>query len=149
MPNAVLASGHSRGFSDVYFNAQAEFNPGGNLLVWQEGKGLIRVTPRSRGWRRLTRANERERSGNVPSNGSSLSSRANRHSKRKGKAWPTPGWLGGHCSVNALISNAERGNRPGYVGSDGALPSTGWMQMESIAPSMPWNQNGPREPRPG
>jgi WD40 repeat protein/predicted Ser/Thr protein kinase len=45
VPNAVLASGHLRGFSLPYYNAQAEANPGGNLLLWQEAKGPIRVTP--------------------------------------------------------------------------------------------------------
>jgi WD40 repeat protein/predicted Ser/Thr protein kinase len=45
VPNTALASGHLRGFSSPYYNAQAEVNPGGNLLLWQEAKGLIRVTP--------------------------------------------------------------------------------------------------------
>ncbi len=45
LPNAALASGHLRGFSSCDYNAQAEVNPGGNLLLWQEAKGLIRVTP--------------------------------------------------------------------------------------------------------
>ena len=43
--NAALASGQFVGFSDPYYNTQAEANPGGDLLVWQEAKGVVRVTP--------------------------------------------------------------------------------------------------------
>ena len=45
VPNAALASGHLRGLSSPYYNAQAEVNPGGNRLLWQEADGRIRVTP--------------------------------------------------------------------------------------------------------
>lgn len=43
--NALMASGGLRSIASSFHAAQAEFNPGGRSLIWQEFQGPIRITP--------------------------------------------------------------------------------------------------------